>query len=83
MGLIHGAPELQRTGKTKMLKKSLSSGIGDGMPEIDNLQETVQHCFELARWSKLLEEDIALEAFELLTANDHDQILEHALGVSL
>ena len=53
------------------------------MPEIENFQDSVQHCFEVAKWSDFLEEDIALEAFELLTTNDHDQILAHALGVSL
>jgi hypothetical protein len=66
-----------------MLKKSLGSGIGDVMPEIESFQESVQHCFEIAKLSDFLEEDIALEAFELLTANNHDGILAHALGVSL
>ena len=53
------------------------------MPEIENLQESAEHCFELAKLSDLFEGDIALEAFELLTTNNHDQILAHALGVSL
>ena len=53
------------------------------MPEIENLQESAQHCFELAKASDFLEEDIALEAFELLTANRFDGITAHALGVSL
>lgn len=53
------------------------------MPEIENFRDSVQHCFELAASSDLLEEDIALEAFELLTANQYDCILAHALGVSL
>jgi hypothetical protein len=53
------------------------------MPETESFQESVQHCFEIAKLSDLLEEDIALEAFELLTANNHDGILAHALGVSL
>jgi hypothetical protein len=66
-----------------MLKKSLSSGMGDVMPEIENFQESAQHCFELAKSSDFREEDIALEAFELLTANNHDGILAHALGVNL
>jgi hypothetical protein len=66
-----------------MLKKSLGPGIGDVMPEIESFQESVQHCFENAKLSDFREEDIALEVFELLTANNHDGILAHALGVSL
>jgi CMP-N-acetylneuraminic acid synthetase len=57
--------------------------VGGTMPEIENVQESVQHCFELAASSGLLEEDLASEAFELLIANDYDRILAHALGVSL
>jgi len=53
------------------------------MPEIENFQESVQHCFELAASSDFLEEDIALEAFELLTTNNYDCILAHGMGVSL
>ena len=53
------------------------------MPEIESFQESAEHCFELAKLTDFLEEDIALEAFSLLIANDHDQILAHALGVSL
>ena len=53
------------------------------MPEIENVQDSAQHCFELAKSSDFLEDDIALEAFELLTANNCDSILAHALGVSL
>ena len=54
------------------------------MPEIENFQDSVEHCFDLAKWSGFLdEEDVALEAFELLTANNYDGILAHALGVSL
>jgi hypothetical protein len=57
--------------------------MGGNMPEIENFQESVQHCFEVAKLTAFLEEDVALEAFELLTANNHDAILAHALGVSL
>jgi hypothetical protein len=58
------------------------------MPEVENLYESAQRCFEVAKSSGFLEssdleEDIALEAFELLIANDSDHILAHALGVSL
>lgn len=53
------------------------------MAETQNLQDSAEHCFGLAKSSDFLEEDIALEAFELLTANNHDGILAHALGVSL
>ena len=53
------------------------------MPEIENFQDSVQHCFDLARSSDFLEEDVALEAFEFLTANNYDGILAHALGVRL
>jgi len=57
--------------------------IGDVMPEIENFQESAHHCFEIAKWADFLEEDVALEAFELLTANNSDPILAHALGVRL
>ncbi len=53
------------------------------MPEIENFQSFVGRYFELARANDFLEEDIALEAFELLTANDCDRVSAHALGVSL
>jgi len=53
------------------------------MPDIENFQDSAQHCFELAKSSDLLDEDIALEAFELLTANNYDHMLADALGVSL
>jgi hypothetical protein len=53
------------------------------MLEIENFQDSAQHCFELAKSSDFLEEDIALEAFELLTANNYDHMLAYALGVSL
>ena len=59
------------------------------MPEIESFQESAQHCFEIAKASGFLEssdfmeEEIALEAFELLTANSYDGLLAHALGVSL
>ena len=54
------------------------------MPEIENLQDSAQPCFDVATWSSdLLEDDVALEAFELLTANDYDFFAAHALGVSL
>jgi hypothetical protein len=52
------------------------------MPEIENLQDS-WHCFELASPSNSPEEDVALEAFELLTANEYDCVLAHGLGVSL
>ena len=48
------------------------------MPEIENFQESAQHCFELAKASDFLEEDIALEAFELLTTNNYDGMTAHA-----
>ena len=53
------------------------------MPEMENLQDAAEHCFELASSWNFLEEDTALQAFESLTANDYDRILGHALGVSL
>jgi len=53
------------------------------MPEIENFQDSAEHCFELARRADFLEEEIALEAFELLTANKYERILAHALGVRL
>lgn len=60
-----------------------STGKGTTMPEIENFQEYARHCFDVARSSDFLEEDIALEAFELLIANTYDQFAAHALGVSL
>ncbi len=53
------------------------------MPEIENLTNSAERCFELASSSNLLEEDIALEAFKMLTANEYDGVLAHGLGVSL
>ncbi len=53
------------------------------MPDIATVQDSAQHCFEVARSRGFLEEDIALEAFELLTANDYDRMSAHALGVSV
>ena len=53
------------------------------MPEIENLKNSAERCFELAGSSNFLEEDVALEVFELLTANGYDCLLAHGLGVSL
>jgi len=53
------------------------------MPEIENLKNSAERCFELASSNNFLEEDVALEAFELLTANQYDCVLAHGLGVSL
>lgn len=53
------------------------------MPEIESFQISAKHYLELARFNNFLQEDIALEAFELLTANDYDRMLAYALGVSL
>ena len=53
------------------------------MLEIESFQDSAQHCFELAKRIDVLEEDIALEAFELLTTNNYDRMSAHALGVSL
>ena len=57
--------------------------VGDTMPEIENLHDISEDCLELDDSSGFQEEDIALEAFGLLTANNYDGILAHALGVSL
>ena len=53
------------------------------MPEIENLTNSVEHCFELASSRNFLEEDVVLEAFDLLTADEYDCVLAHGLGVSL
>ena len=53
------------------------------MPEIENLKNWGERCFELASSSNFLEEDVALEAFDLLTANEYDCVLAHGLGVSV
>ena len=59
------------------------------MPNVENFYQSAQHCFEVAKSSgflkpsDFLEQDIALEAFELLATSSFDQISAHALGVSL
>jgi CMP-N-acetylneuraminic acid synthetase len=53
------------------------------MPEIENFQDSAERCFKLASASNLLEGDVAVEAFELLTANQYDCVSAHGLGVSL
>lgn len=53
------------------------------MPEIKNFHDFAEDCLELADPSGFLEEDLALEAFESLIANQYDRISAHALGVSL
>ncbi len=53
------------------------------MPEIENVKNSAERCFELASSTYLLAEDVALEAFELLIANEYDCVLAHGLGVSL
>ena len=57
--------------------------MGGTMPNVEHFQDSAQHCFELARLNDFLEDEAALEAFDLMTANDCDRILAHALGVSL
>jgi len=60
------------------------SGREEGtMPQVENLQNSAQHCFDLAIAGGFLEADIAAEAFELLTANDYDRILAHGLDLAL
>ena len=63
--------------------RSWKRWIGGAMREIEDFQEAAYHCFELAKTMGLLEEDIALEAFDLLTANNYDRMSAHALGVRL
>ena len=53
------------------------------MAETESIKKVAQHDFELARANDFLQEDIALKAFFLLTANEYDQISAHSLGVSL
>ena len=53
------------------------------MPEIENLHDIPEDCLELGGSSGFLEEDLALEAFGSLIANEYDRISAHALGVSL
>jgi hypothetical protein len=65
------------------LNKRLGFRGGGVMHEIENLKNSAERCFELAISSNFLEEDVALEAFELLTANQYDCVLAHGLGVSL
>ena len=53
------------------------------MPDVEDFQDSAQNCFEVAKRIDLLEEDIAVEAFELLIANNYDRMSAHALGVRL
>ena len=53
------------------------------MPEIENFKDAAYHCFEIAKKIGLPDEDTALEAFDLLTANSYDHMSAHALGVRL
>jgi hypothetical protein len=53
------------------------------MPEVEKLKSSAERCFELASSSNFLKEDLVLEAFELLTANEYDCVLAHGLGVRL
>ena len=53
------------------------------MREIETFQDSAQHYFEVAKQSEVLDDEIALEAFELLTGNDYDHMSAHALGVRL
>lgn len=53
------------------------------MPEVKNSRETIEYRCEVASSSNFIEEDIVLEAFEQLTANQYDCVLAHGLGVSL
>jgi hypothetical protein len=66
-----------------VLNNRLEFRGGGVMPEIENLKNSAERCFELASSSNFLEEDVALEAFELLIANEYDCVLAHGLGVSL
>ncbi len=69
--------------KPRGLNKRLEFRAGGVMHEIENLQDSAEHCFELASAQNFLEEDVASEAFELLTANEYDGVLAHGLGVTL
>ena len=53
------------------------------MPEIEDFKSRAEHCFELASANNFLEEEVALEAFELLITNEYDCVLAHGLGVRL
>ncbi|MFZ0705381.1 MAG: hypothetical protein WAM71_07250 [Candidatus Korobacteraceae bacterium] len=83
IALIDGINKLPFMIQAKGTNKSWSSTVGGVMHKIENFQESAEHCFELASSQNLLEEDVALEAFELLTANQYDYVLAHGLGVSL
>jgi len=83
IAFINGTKRLSIRIQLMRLNKRLQFPVGGVMLEIENFQDSVQHCFEVAMRSYLLEEDVAVEAFELLTTNNHDGILAHALGVSL
>jgi hypothetical protein len=53
------------------------------MPDVEDFQAYSEYCFEVTNRIGLVENDAALEAFELLTANPYDSVCAHALGVSL
>src|SRR5271157_3094524 len=57
--------------KQEVEQRAWGSGVGGVMHEIENLQDSAEHCFELATSQNFMEDDIALEAFELLTANEY------------
>ena len=80
---MNGTNRLQFKVQAKGLNKSVGFQGGSVMPEIENLKKSAERCFELASSSNFLEEDVALQAFELLTANEYDCVLAHGLGVSL
>jgi len=63
--------------------KGWGSEMGGVMPETEDLYDCATYCFELGRSDNFLDEDVALEAFELLTANAYDRILAHEPGVGL
>ena len=80
---MNGTKRLQFKVQAKGLNESVGFRGGGVMPEIESVKNSAERCFELASSSNFLEEDVALEAFELLIANEYDCVLAHGLGVSL
>ena len=83
IAFIDGTKRLSFKIQAMGLNKRLEFRGGGVMPEIENLKIRLSIVSNSPSSSNFLEEDIALEAFELLTANEYDCMSAHGLGVSL
>ena len=90
MALVNKTTGSKSRLQAKWIEEERRFWVGGIMPEIESFQESAQHCFEIAKASGFVEssdypddDEVALEAFVLLVANDCDAILAHGLGISL